>query len=779
MGPAERLLLRQGLKYALILRLIVSGVASLVSLVLEPGPVWWRTAAVVLGLNAWQLWFARERLRTCTEDGGTSRRWLVPLDVAVICAICLSQTWTTVLPHTSEDGALLNWVQVAAEIAVVAYPWVTGPLGLALLTAAVTAAYIAGQTMAQPELFLGGAALHLWLIVEAALSWGIYRLVRGRARTADEQVAREERLRTRTALANARRVDENEYLATLHDTASATLLMVGAGVVAGRQEWLAEQAARDLEAIRGPAAVPGSEVDLVPMLREVVRQSPLRVRWHGVESLRVPALDAVMLCHGTREALTNVLRHAGTDEATTTVAVEGGDVVIEVTDHGRGFDPASISGHHHGVTRSLVARMARIGGNATVTSKPGVGTTVRMTWPLSHGTHGQSSHSSGPIRLTDPIDTEIIAANYGKGLRWSVVGMSAIILLLLDVPKLLANLDAYDSVVAQVVALAGFLGITVVAGISTQRDRPLGGWRWPLLALALGLSVLATQAVSAEHRLGVAHWAEGDAAWWVALLLLDSPVAVFVSAVVAQYVLTYADSLIFGHAAVTVAGTVNAVLLVLSFQFAVGMIAAVLRSIAAPAARAAREAEQLRTAEAVERALHEDRKERWAALADTTVPLLDGLASGRLDPADDAVRRACAVEATRMRRLFVEAAGEADPLLHELRACIELAERNGVSVSFAEYGNRPKVPIQARRMLTEPAVAVLATARGKVRLTMVGTVGTDGGDGTDGAQESVTVSVVAARTPYAVPAPDRDGVRTAVVEEGDRLWIQTTWRGGT
>jgi signal transduction histidine kinase len=768
MGPAERLLLRQGLKYALILRLTVSGAASLVSLFVEPGPVWWRTAVFVLGLNAWQLWFARERMRTYTDDGGTSRWWLVPLDVVVVCAVCLTQAWTTVLPHTAEDGALLNWVQVAAEIAVVAYPWVTGPLGLALLTVAVTGSYIAGSTVAQPELFLGGAALHLWLIVEAVLSWGIYRLVRGRARTADEQVAREERLRMRTALANARRVDENEYLATLHDTASATLLMVGAGVIAGRHEWLAEQAGRDLEAIRGPAAVPGSEVDLIPMLREVVRQSPLRVRWHGVESLQVPAVDAVMLSHGTREALTNVLRHADTDEATTTVKVDGEAVVIEVADHGCGFDPASVSGHRHGVTRSLVARMARIGGSAAVTSEPGVGTTVRMTWPLSQGQNGsQSSGSIGPIRLTEPIDTEIIAANYGKGLRWSVVGMSAIILLLLDLPKLITNWGDYDSVIVQCAALAGLLAVTVLVGIATLRDRPLGGWRRPLLALVYALSVLATQAVSAEHRLGVAHWAEGDAAWWVALLLLDSPVAVFVCAIVAQYVLVYADSLIFGHAAVTVAGTVNAVLLVMSFQFAVGMIAAVLRAIAAPAAQAAREAEQLRTAETVERALHEDRKERFAAQADTTVPLLDGLASGRLDPADEAVRRACAVEATRMRRLFVEAAGEADPLLHELRACIELAERNGVSVSFAEYGNRPRVPVQARRMLTEPAVAVLATARGKVRLTMVG------------AQESVTVSVVSARTPYAVPAPDRDGVRTAVVEEGDRLWIQTTWRGGT
>ena len=754
MGPAERMLLHQGRFYALALRLTVTGVASVVSLVLEPGSAPVRTAAVVVGLNAWQLWYARQRHRDLDRTA-----WLVPVDVLLVCLVCLTQAWTTVQQTTADNGNLLNWVQVAAEITVVSYPWMTGAWSLAGTTVAITAAYLVGATIAQPDQFLGGSVLHLWLVVEAALSWGLYRLVGGRARTADEQVAREERLRMRTAVATARRVDETEYLATLHDTASATLLMVGAGVVAGRQEWLAEQAARDLEAIRGPAAVPGSEVDLVPMLREVVDQSPLAVRWQGPDALRVPAMDAVMLCHGAREALTNVLRHAGTDQATTTVKVEGDAVVIEVADEGRGFDPATVSGHRHGVTRSLVARMARIGGSATVTSEPGAGTTVRMSWPLTAG-----AQSTGP---TGPIDTRIIAANYGKGLHWSVVGMSAIILLLLDLPKVLTNLDAYGSVAAQFVALAGFLVISGLAGLATWRERPLGRWRWPLLLAVFALSELATQTVSAGNRLGVAHWAEGDAAWWVALLLLDSPFALFVGALVAHYAITYAHGLLMGHATVTVAGAVNAVLLVLSFQVAVGMIAAVLRAIAAPAARAAREAEQLRTAEEVERQLHADRRERFAGLVETTVPLLDGLSSGRLDPAEESVRRACAVEATRMRRLFVETVGETDPLLHELRACIELAERNGVSVSFAEYGTRPRVPMRARRMLTEPAVAVLATARGKVRLTVVG------------ADETVTVSVVSDRTPYAVPAPDRDGVRTAVVEDGDRLWIQTTWRGGT
>jgi len=48
-----------------------------------------------------------------------------------------------------------------------------------------------------------------------------------------------------------------------------------------------------------------------------------------------------------------------------------------------------------------------------------------------------------------------------------------------------------------------------------------------------------------------------------------------------------------------------------------------------------------------------------------------------------------------------------------------------------------------------------------------------------GTDETVTVSVVADRTPYTVPTPDRDGVWTAIVEDGDRLWIQTTWRGET
>ena len=138
-----------------------------------------------------------------------------------------------------------------------------------------------------------------------------------------------------------------------------------------------------------------------------------------------------------------------------------------------------------------------------------------------------------------------------------------------------------------------------------------------------------------------------------------------------------------------------------------------------------------------------------------------------MDPGDDSVRRACAIEATRMRRLFGDASVGPDPLVDELMACIGLAERNGASVRFSQRGDRPPVPTPIRRMLTEPAVAVLATARGDVRLTVVGT----GGD--------VTVSVVAHAAQRDVPVVENEDITTSTVVNGDRLWVTATWKGHT
>jgi hypothetical protein len=357
-------------------------------------------------------------------------------------------------------------------------------------------------------------------------------------------------------------------------------------------------------------------------------------------------------------------------------------------------------------------------------------------------------------------NTELIATNFLRGLRWATIGTTLAVLFGLQVPVVLANREAYTSFAVQVLAIAVFASVAVVVAVW---QRELGAWRWPLVGVVYAASVAATAGVAPQHRFGMAHWSYGTVGWPLVLLTLGSGVGLVAGLLATHYCVTAVQVVAGGAAAASFAGVVNETAVTASFQLAVGVFATLLRKVAASAAKTARERESLSTAEAVAEQLHADRRDRYAALAESVTPLLGGLASGTLDPADETVRRACAVEAARMRRLFAEDPTAPDPLLQELRACIELAERNGVAVQFAERGECPPLPRQARRLLTEPAVAALATAKSTARLTVVGRAGT------------VTVSVVADAPPDAVPAVDTDGVTTSTVVTGDKIWVETTW----
>jgi hypothetical protein len=356
---------------------------------------------------------------------------------------------------------------------------------------------------------------------------------------------------------------------------------------------------------------------------------------------------------------------------------------------------------------------------------------------------------------------ETVAMRYMHGLRWGSAAIGLVVLYGLELPKLLAHGDSYRPVEVQVLVMAV---LTVVPALGVF-DKVLRQWRWPLVALVLAASLAGTWTVDAADRLGIAHWSDEVVGWSLVLLVLDRPVAVFVGLLAAHYLPAFAFAIFDGPADVSFSGAVNSTVITGTFQLAVILFANALRRVALSVAKVAREEEQVRTAEAVADQLHTDRKDRYAALGETTAPLLAGLASGSLDPGEEPVRRSCAIEAARMRRLFGDATVGPDPLVDELLACVGLAERNGVSVRFSERGERPPVPVEMRRLLTEPAVAVLATARGDVRLTVVGA----------GAQ--VTVSVVADTVPHAIPTVDNDEITTSTVVTGDRLWVQATWRG--
>jgi signal transduction histidine kinase len=85
-----------------------------------------------------------------------------------------------------------------------------------------------------------------------------------------------------------------------------------------------------------------------------------------------------------QEALQNALRHSGADRVAVSLRAVNGSAVLEVSDAGTGFDVAAArqSSRRLGLS-SMRARAREAGGRLTVTSTPGVGTTVRLEVP--HG----------------------------------------------------------------------------------------------------------------------------------------------------------------------------------------------------------------------------------------------------------------------------------------------------------------------------------------------------------------------------------------------------------
>ena len=82
-----------------------------------------------------------------------------------------------------------------------------------------------------------------------------------------------------------------------------------------------------------------------------------------------------------REALANVLKHAGATEALVHVEAQRGQVLLEVRDNGQGFDPAAQHPGHFGLD-SMRTRATEIDGRLTIASTPGFGTVVRVRVPV-------------------------------------------------------------------------------------------------------------------------------------------------------------------------------------------------------------------------------------------------------------------------------------------------------------------------------------------------------------------------------------------------------------
>ncbi|MBN6034756.1 sensor histidine kinase [Amycolatopsis sp. 195334CR] len=361
-GPAEREVERVGRRYAVVVRTAV--LLSVACLTLLTVPLE-RSAVAVVALGLWSAFYWSRASR------------VLAVDTAVIALVCLGARWIdpVVLLHDST-----SWVLVAVSITAVCHQWLCAPAPGFVITVVLIAAYLAGSAIADPGGWTASLPLGLWTFAEAGLSRGLRILVRHAGRVVDRGTAAGERVRREAEIAAARRADERAHLATMHDTAASTMLAIGTGMVTGRESWLAERAERDLRALSGRPELPKGQVDLVEMLDEIARHHRIGTEIRAAGPVRLPAAPAVALCRAAGEALENVARHAGVDTALIQVQEELNGVRVEVRDDGMGFDPASVPAHRHGLTMSIVDRMAEVGGTAAVRSERGGGTTVSLVW---------------------------------------------------------------------------------------------------------------------------------------------------------------------------------------------------------------------------------------------------------------------------------------------------------------------------------------------------------------------------------------------------------------
>jgi two-component system, NarL family, sensor histidine kinase DevS len=101
------------------------------------------------------------------------------------------------------------------------------------------------------------------------------------------------------------------------------------------------------------------------------------------EALAVlPASVARSLFLTTQEALANVARHARATQVLISIELIGDDVVLQVSDDGRGIDMAQNSySIGHGLS-NMRARAEDLGGSFEIQSTPGNGTSVKLVFPI-------------------------------------------------------------------------------------------------------------------------------------------------------------------------------------------------------------------------------------------------------------------------------------------------------------------------------------------------------------------------------------------------------------
>ena len=118
--------------------------------------------------------------------------------------------------------------------------------------------------------------------------------------------------------------------------------------------------------------------------QESLRAADIRCGLDVANDLPSVTLDSELRHHllmAVNEAVNNLMKHSGASDGILSVGMEQENLVVCVQDHGRGFDPKSITEGRNGLN-NMRRRLEAAGGKCEIESAPERGTRIRFVVPL-------------------------------------------------------------------------------------------------------------------------------------------------------------------------------------------------------------------------------------------------------------------------------------------------------------------------------------------------------------------------------------------------------------
>lgn len=271
-----------------------------------------------------------------------------------------------------DAGDRARWTAAGGRLVGAPGSIITGPasalrlaIGGVVVLAGMTAFLVAHQSAGAV-----GTALLATVVTAGGLGLILAPWIIGLAREAATE--RRERIRSQ---------ERAEIAAHLHDSVLHTLALIQRGDVPPEVASVARRQERELRAwlngrpIVDEAADLRTAIDAVASRVEEMHHFPVDTVVVGEIALDDAGNAVALAC---QEAAINAARHSGAARVSIYVEAEPHEITAFVRDQGRGFDRDAVPADRRGISESIVGRMRRLGGTATISSRPGEGTEVQM-----------------------------------------------------------------------------------------------------------------------------------------------------------------------------------------------------------------------------------------------------------------------------------------------------------------------------------------------------------------------------------------------------------------